>query len=476
MSTAMAQSNGPRKLRCDCALTFDNGRLLGNHIKQTGHMKDRWCTLCCQLFSKKDSLDQHKKMAAKHKGNPNLFPKTVPSKAAAPRASVSKNKPQVEKPNSTSNIPVAGSKAPKAPTGVKGKKKSLKGPAKVVISNTTQTMQSSPSTASAPNMPVPAAFSDPVATKYPWASNQASRDLLKALTARCHDENCLVSQGYYVSDWACRKHQLLPTPARVNGVIKRRAMAIDCEMVGVANGRDELARLCAVDIISGEVLIDTLVSPTEVVFDWRSRYSGVTGAKMALAKASGEALNGWPAARTQLFRYADADTIFVGHALNNDLKVLHVSHKRVVDSGILVAEAVFGRGNGIPRRWGLKTLSRDLLGVTIQSSRGGHDCLEDTLASRELVLWCLREREQLAAWAEKALVQYEVEKRERAERQRAKEKEKERKKQEQEALSRAPVHSTGGYDSYDYNYGYEDGRDLLYDSDLFPPGYDPWSD
>ncbi|KAF3059874.1 putative RNA exonuclease pqe-1 [Daldinia childiae] len=237
---------------------------------------------------------------------------------------------------------------------------------------------------------------------------------------------------------------------KVKGMKKRKALVIDCEMVGISGGRSELARICIVDLFTREVLVDSFVIPTEIVRDWRTKYSGVTQAMITQARANGTALNGWPTARTKLFELADADTILIGHSLNHDLQAIHVIHNKVVDSAILVAEAVFGRGNRLDRQWGLKVLCQELLGITIQSSKRGHDCLEDTLASREIVLWCFREREKLAAWAKDALVKYELEKQKREERQRAKAQELALKKEKEKEKEKAKA-THYYYDAYDDN-------------------------
>ncbi|KAI1139411.1 ribonuclease H-like protein [Hypoxylon sp. FL0543] len=427
----MSQGKGPRKLKCDCALAFESAQSLNEHIKETGHMKSRFCAPCCHLFSSKDGYQQHKKTSAKHKNAP-----IAPSKP-----NVSRNKPRAEKSGDSPPKPVTVTKPPMAIEGSKENKKTLEDRSKV-YSSAPQLVKPPSAIGSNSKDTVLVELPHSLKEKYPWASKWDGPGI-KALKKRCHDEVCLVTQGYYTGN---RSHQMnlkfsikrfVSAPVKVSGV-RHRAIALDCEMVGVAGGRDELAHLCAVDLFSGEVLINTLVHPTEAVKDWRTRYSGVTPAKMAMARASGQVLNGWLAARAKLFEFADADTILVGHSLNHDLRVLHIAHKRVVDSAILVAEAVFGKGNRLLRQWGLKQLSGDILGISIQSSRGGHDCLEDTLATRELILWCLRDRQKLDLWAKRALIEYEEEKRKTAERQRAKaraekearEKEKEKEKQQ----------------------------------------------
>ncbi|KAI1407950.1 ribonuclease H-like protein [Hypoxylon sp. FL1857] len=446
----MSQGKGSRKLRCDCALVFENAQSLGGHVKETGHMTLRFCAPCCHLFISKDGLQQHEKTAAKHK------------KEKAPilplKKDASKNKPRADKSETAPRKLAVVTKPPKAAEGVKGKERTSKGPTKV-NTNATRPPRNPPATGSTSKETISIQLSDALTKKYPWASNWEGPGI-KALKKRCHDEVCLVSQGYYTGN---RSHQMnlkysikgfVSTPVKASGV-RRKAITLDCEMVGVAGGRDDLAQLCAVDLFTGEVLINTLVYPPEVVKDWRTKYSGVSPAKMAIARASGQALNGWPAARAKLFEFADADTVLVGHSLNNDLKVLHIAHKRIVDSAILVAEAVFGQGKRMLRKWGLKPLSRDLLGITIQSSRAGHDCLEDTLATRELVLWCLRERQKLDLWAKKAFIEYEEEKRKREERQRAKAKEEreKRRKEEEKERQQFPIKAVsiegGHFDEYE---------------------------
>ncbi|KAI9767186.1 MAG: hypothetical protein M1839_004605 [Geoglossum umbratile] len=177
---------------------------------------------------------------------------------------------------------------------------------------------------------------------------------------------------------------------------RREAVALDCEMVGVVGGSSEVALLSAVDYLSGEVLVNSLVSPTKPVTGWRTQWSGITMEAMATAISRGETLNGWQGAREELLRHIDAATILVGHALHNDLNVLRIIHTQVVDSAVLAQNAI-----GIARwQWGLKQLCNELLHIDIQpNSRLGHDCLEDALAAREVVMWCTSNPQDLERWA-----------------------------------------------------------------------------
>jgi DNA polymerase III epsilon subunit-like protein len=165
-------------------------------------------------------------------------------------------------------------------------------------------------------------------------------------------------------------------------------------MVGIHGNRSELARLSAIDYLTGEVLVDSLVIPDAKVTNWRSAVSGITRGDMASAVAAGLALHGWKAARAELWKHIDSGTVLVGQALKHDLDVLRITHERIVDSAILTAEAVGLQGR---RQWGLKTLCRELLATTIQDN--GHDSVQDAFAAREVVLWCLSNKRALEEWA-----------------------------------------------------------------------------
>lgn len=180
---------------------------------------------------------------------------------------------------------------------------------------------------------------------------------------------------------------------------KRRAISLDCEMVGVRgeNGREVsvLARVGAIDYITSEVLIDVFVEPEGHVIDWRTPYSGITPSLMNDAVNDGKALKGWKDTRDLLWQFIDTQTILVGHALHNDLEMLHMVHTMVVDSEILTKEAV---GPDTARTWSLKDLSAELLHFLVQDKQEGHDCLEDAFAAREIVFWCLQNPVDLQRW------------------------------------------------------------------------------
>lgn len=191
---------------------------------------------------------------------------------------------------------------------------------------------------------------------------------------------------------------MAPTPEYNQSAHK--AVVLDCEMVGVlgANGREcsEVVRVSAVDFLSGEVIFDTYVSPNGYVISWRTKFSGVDSFLLSQKKREGKLIKGWRAARDLLWQFIDAQTILIGHSLHHDLAVLGMVHTCVVDSATMTRIAV---GEDCQRNWALKTLVRQYLDRDIQTGKGGHDCVEDTYAAREVVLWCLQNTTQLQVWA-----------------------------------------------------------------------------
>lgn len=183
--------------------------------------------------------------------------------------------------------------------------------------------------------------------------------IYELLVSSCHPPSRLQRERYILGAAEAIEAgdaQSLPTPSPSQSFPKRKAVVMDTEMAGVEGGRSEVVQLCAVDFLTGEVLVNSIVKPPEPIVDWRSNITGVTPGVMSVARARKEALYGWEAARAELWRHVDEDTVLIGQSLCCDLPVLRVIHGRIVDSAILTAEAVFGKDKKIGRMWGLKAL------------------------------------------------------------------------------------------------------------------------
>jgi DNA polymerase III epsilon subunit-like protein len=168
-------------------------------------------------------------------------------------------------------------------------------------------------------------------------------------------------------------------------------------MAGVAGGASEAILLCVTDYITGAVILNRLVFPREPITQMRSSIHGISKTTLDNAIRQGQTLSSWEGAWSELWKYIDSNAIIVGHALEHDLDALRMIHPRIVDSAILSRKAV-----GIHRtQWGLQTLCYELLNIGIRKNRGAiHNCLEDVLATREVVLFCTQKKEAFQAWAE----------------------------------------------------------------------------
>ncbi|KAI3539704.1 exonuclease [Colletotrichum filicis] len=146
----------------------------------------------------------------------------------------------------------------------------------------------------------------------------------------------------------------LPCSDRIQSDPKYAALVIDCEMGGTEGGENELIQITILDFLTGNVLLSRrLVSPTRPILDWREDVTGLNATKVSAAIVRNEALDGWEAAREELWRYSDKETILIGQSVRNDLRVLHTSHARIIDSAIITADAVLGSKSKINEEVGV---------------------------------------------------------------------------------------------------------------------------
>ncbi|CAO2188804.1 unnamed protein product [Urochloa humidicola] len=147
-----------------------------------------------------------------------------------------------------------------------------------------------------------------------------------------------------------------------------KAVAIDCEMVGVGSdgSKSALGRVTVVNSF-GNVVYDEYVRTVERIVDYRTRVSGIRPKHMNKAKEF------WVVQKevAELIK----GRILVGHALHNDLKVLLLSHpkKDIRDTS---EYEIFRREK---KRRSLKDLAAEVLGAKIQQSE--HCPIEDARAA-----------------------------------------------------------------------------------------------
>lgn len=164
-------------------------------------------------------------------------------------------------------------------------------------------------------------------------------------------------------------------------------VAIDCEMVGVGFKGSESV-LARVSIVNwhGYVLYDRFVRPMEKVTDYRTWVSGVRAVDLKDApvfKTVQEEVS-------QLIK----GRVLVGHAIQNDLKALLLSHPRPLIRDTATFQPL--RDLAKTKHPGLKKLANLVLGIDIQKAGQEHSSVEDARTTMAVF------RTQKEAW-EKSL-------------------------------------------------------------------------
>ncbi|KAM9424326.1 RNA exonuclease 4 [Pholidichthys leucotaenia] len=152
-----------------------------------------------------------------------------------------------------------------------------------------------------------------------------------------------------------------------------RAVAIDCEMVGVGpDGEDSiLARVSLVNQF-GKCIYDKYVKPTEKVTDYRTAVSGIRPADII----DGEDVQ---TVQREVAKILDG-RIVVGHAIHNDLKILLLDHpkKKIRDTQKYKPFKTVVKSG----RPSLKLLCKKILNVNVQ--QGEHSSVQDAQATMRL--------------------------------------------------------------------------------------------
>merc|ERR1712125_194070 len=164
----------------------------------------------------------------------------------------------------------------------------------------------------------------------------------------------------------------------------RNYVALDCEMVGLGSDGMESA-VARVSLVNwdGQVMIDTYLRVSEPVTDFRTFVSGIRQCDIDSDFAMD--LDDCKKIVKDLIK----DKILVGHGLKNDLQVLDIEHPwyRIRDTAKYKPFMKFCEVNScthlqLPRK--LKELTKDFLGLDIQTDANGHDSVIDAWVAMEL--------------------------------------------------------------------------------------------
>ncbi|XP_067232095.1 RNA exonuclease 4 [Chanodichthys erythropterus] len=152
-----------------------------------------------------------------------------------------------------------------------------------------------------------------------------------------------------------------------------RAVAMDCEMVGVGLDGEEsiLARVSIVNHF-GKCIYDKYVKPTEKVTDYRTAVSGIRPADIE----KGEDFKKVQKEVAQILE----GRILVGHAIHNDLKILFLCHPKKMIRDTQKYKPFKKRVKSV--RPALRVLSKEILSVDVQ--KGEHSSVQDAQATMRL--------------------------------------------------------------------------------------------
>lgn len=179
--------------------------------------------------------------------------------------------------------------------------------------------------------------------------------------------------------WSSHPHRLAFRPGQY--------IAIDCEMVGVGvKGSESI--LARVSIVNwhGYVLLDRFVKPKEKVTDYRTWVSGIRA----------KDLKGAPTLEAVQEEVAKLikGRVLVGHAIQNDLKALLLSHPRPLIRDTSTFKPL--RDLAQTKYPGLKKLAKIVLDIDVQGKGEEHSSVEDARTTMAIF------RTQKDAW-EKSL-------------------------------------------------------------------------
>lgn len=162
--------------------------------------------------------------------------------------------------------------------------------------------------------------------------------------------------------------------------IENGVFALDCEMCYTGKGL-EVTKVTLVRI-DGQKVYEKFVRPATKIIDYNTRFSGITKKDLA---AKNNMVATLPEIQQDLLNFINAETLLIGHALENDLRVLKIIHDNVIDTSLC-----FPHENGPGFKHSLRFLTSKYLNRTIQDSDKGHSSFEDSRACLELMLWRVR--------------------------------------------------------------------------------------
>ncbi|KAH3901946.1 related to RNA exonuclease 3 [Saccharomycodes ludwigii] len=147
-------------------------------------------------------------------------------------------------------------------------------------------------------------------------------------------------------------------------------LALDCEMGYTSKGY-EMIRLTIVEFFTKKIVYDKIVQTVGEVIDLNSKFSGVHQIDCTTAPT-------FELARKEFLnkKLINKNSILIGHGLENDVNVMRIVHRRIIDTAIL-----YSSNNKF--KISLKELAFQHLSRRIQT--GEHDSSEDAIATMDII-------------------------------------------------------------------------------------------
>ncbi|CCH60893.1 hypothetical protein TBLA_0D03960 [Henningerozyma blattae CBS 6284] len=200
-------------------------------------------------------------------------------------------------------------------------------------------------------------------TTYPCCGESSTSTSLMRLGCKTHLHH--VFRGSTYSE--LREISVFTSTETIDG--DSNVLALDCEMAFTSKGY-EMIRLTIVDFFTSQILLDEIVKPLGEVIDLNTLFSGVRDDDF-INSISYEELVGRILNKALINR----NSILIGHGLENDLNVMRITHKKIIDTAIIFQKGKF--------KTSLKNLSFEYLSRRIQT--GEHDSSEDAIATMDIV-------------------------------------------------------------------------------------------
>lgn len=148
--------------------------------------------------------------------------------------------------------------------------------------------------------------------------------------------------------------------------------AVDCEMCLTVNRKSEVTRVSVVNE-DLECIYDTFVKPYSKIYDYVTKYSGITKEILDPVKTRLSDVQKY------LRKILPDDAILCGQSLCGDLNALHMFHPYVMDTSVM-----YNLTGDRRKKTGLKRLTATFLKRDIQADVSGHNSIEDAAATMEL--------------------------------------------------------------------------------------------